>query len=45
MQACLSRASKLAAALVAACALASVSVAQTTSPAKPATTTKKPAGR
>jgi len=42
MQACLTRASKLAAALVAACALASVSVAQTTSAAKPATTTKKP---
>ena len=43
MLARLSRALNLAAALVAACALASVSVAQTTTTAKPATTTKKPA--
>ncbi len=43
MLASLSRASKLAAALVAAGVFASVSVAQTTAPAKPATTTKKPA--
>ena len=38
-----SRAWNLAAAVVAACTLVSVSVAQTTAPAKPATTTKKPA--
>src|SRR5688572_13329122 len=38
-----SRALNLAAALVAACLLAPVSSAQTLAPAKPATTTKKPA--
>jgi glycerophosphoryl diester phosphodiesterase len=43
MLALLPRASNLAAALVAACALASVSFAQTTTPAKPAATAKKPA--
>jgi hypothetical protein len=43
MLASFSRALKLAAALVAACALASASVAQSTPAAKPAATTKKPA--
>jgi len=43
MPACLPRALNLAAALVAACVLASASVAQTTAPAKPAAATKKPA--
>jgi hypothetical protein len=43
MLAVLPRASKLAAALVAACALAFVSHAQAPSPAKPANSTKKPA--
>jgi glycerophosphoryl diester phosphodiesterase len=43
MLALLPRALKLAAALVAACALVSVSFAQTPTPAKPATTAKKPA--
>jgi len=43
MLACLPRALNLAAALVAACLLTSVSVAQTSAPAKPAPTTKKPA--
>jgi hypothetical protein len=43
MLAVLPRASKLAAALVAACALASVSYAQSSAPAKPATTAKKTA--
>ena len=42
MLASLSRALKLAAALVAACMLVSIANAQATSPAKPATTTKKP---
>ncbi len=43
MLALLPRALNLAAALVAACALASVSLAQTSAPAKPAATAKKPA--